>query len=596
MTPQKPIRLWPGVVAALVVVLFRFVLPFIDAELILVGLLGGLIGVLAIVIWWLFFSRAPWLERLAVIGFIAVAIVATRVIVHESIRGGMMGLMMYVYSIFVVAPALVAGVAVSRGRSAAFRAVSIGVAILIACGSMTLLRTAGIKGGSAQLAWRWSQTPEERLLAQAQPTPAPVAEKPDVPAPAAPAPGPTTARDVKPAVAPAPSIKKDAEWPGFRGPNRDDVVRGVKIGTDWSASPPVRLWRQPIGPGWSSFAVSGDLLYTQEQRGEDEIVACYHVSTGKPVWTHKDKIRFYESNGGPGPRGTPTLSNGRVYAFGATGRLNVLDAATGSVVWAHDVAKDADKDIPMWGFSSSPLVIGDVVVVAASGNLVAYDAETGKLRWSARKQGGSYSSPHRVTIDGVDQILQLSTVGATSVAPADGRVLWQYAWADAGWVIVQPAILEDGDVLINGIAGMGGIGIRRLGIQHNGTGWTAKERWTSTGLKPYFNDFVVHNRHAYGFDGNILSCIDLEDGARKWKGGRYGDGQLILLADQDLLLVVSEDGELVLVSATPDQFKEVARFQAIEGKTWNHPVLVGDTLLVRNGEEMAAFRLPLAGR
>ena len=177
----------------------------------------------------------------------------------------------------------------------------------------------------------------------------------------------------------------------------------------------------PIGPGWSSFAVSGDLLYTQEQRGEDEIVACYRVSTGKPVWRHRDPARFWESNGGAGPRGTPTLSNGRVYAFGATGILNALDAGNGTVVWSRNAATDTERKVPMWGFTSSPLVVDDVVVVAASGTLAGVRHRTGKPRWVGPDWLGSYSSPHRATIDGVTQVLLLSGSGATSVAPATAK-------------------------------------------------------------------------------------------------------------------------------------------------------------------------------
>jgi outer membrane protein assembly factor BamB len=219
----------------------------------------------------------------------------------------------------------------------------------------------------------------------------------------------------------------------------------------------------------------------------------------------------------------------------------------------------------------------------------------GKPRWFGPAGGVSYSSPDRVTIDGVAQVLLVSGAGATSIAPADGKQLWQHPWRgfSVAPTIVQPAVIADGDVLIT-VSGEGGT--RRIAVAHGPGGWTAEERWTSNALKPYFNDFVVHKGHAFGFDGSILASIDLEDGKRQWKGGRYGNGQLVLLPDQDLLLVLSEEGELALVGATPDQYRELARFPAIEGKTWNHPVLVGDVLLVRNGEEMAAFRLSLAGR
>ncbi len=174
------------------------------------------------------------------------------------------------------------------------------------------------------------------------------------------------------------------------------------------------------------------------------------------------------------------------------------------------------------------------------------------------------------------------------------RVLWEHAWRP-GAGFLQPALTADGDVLISAGEGITGLGMSRVAVAHGPTGWTVKERWTTVGLKPFFNDVVVHKGHAFGFDGSILACIDLEDGSRRWKGGRYGHGQLVLFPEQDLLLVLSEEGELALVRAATDQFAEVARFRAIEGKTWNHPALVGDVLLIRNGEEMAAFRLSVAG-
>ena len=471
-----------------------------------------------------------------------------------------------VYAAPVLSIALVVWAVAGCRLGAGLRRAVLLAAIVFTCGVFTLLRTDGITGETgSQFAWRWSKTPEERLLAQAG---GELAVLPATPA----------------------ATSEPADWPGFRGPERDGIVRGVRINTDWTVSPPVQLWRRPIGPGWSSFAVAVDLFYTQEQRGDDEIVACYRLSTGEPVWKHKDAVRFFSTEGGAGPRGTPTLANGRVYAFGATGILNALDAGSGAVVWSHDVASETGVETPGWGFASSPLVVGDIAIVAASGRLAAYDADTGEPRWQGPQGGGGYSSPQLATIDGVPQVLLLRGARSTSVAPADGALLWEDK-AQPAVSILQPALTADGDLLVAAGDMMGGTGIRRLAVAHGPGGWSVSERWTSTGLKPYFNDLVLHEGHAYGFDASILACIDLADGSRQWKGGRYGHGQLLLLPDQGLLLVLSEDGELALVKATPDQFTEVARFKALEGKTWNHPVLIGDRLLVRNGQEMAAFRL-----
>ena len=633
----RPLRLWPGVTLAVLLIVVRYLLPavapgreILGLETNMIGTFGGLLFSVLIFVWWFFFSRAPWQDRLITLATIAVAMVAIRPLTDFSIQNGFMSRMFYVFAPFTMSLALVIGVLIGRRLSAGARRIVLILMLLAGAGFWTLLRTDGVLGGTSVLHWRWTPTAEDRLLAQGEepvkplppaPTPPSVTDIPAAgSAPVAGTPGATpeipltsgaTTPATKPVAPVTPAMREPGptamglamsepaaggrvEWPGFRGSDRDGIARGIRINTDWSSSPPKQVWKRPIGPGWSSFAVSGDLLYTQEQRGDDEIVACYHVSTGEPVWRHRDPARFYESNGGAGPRGTPTVHNGRVYALGATGILNALDARTGTVVWSRNAAKDTGRGLPGWGFTSSPLIIDDVVIVATSGTMAGYDLGTGAPRWTGPKLLGSYSSPHRVTIDGVTQAVLLSGSGAASVDPATGAVLWQNEWTDGGTTIVQPATIGTNDILITTSSAMGGLGVRRLHVTRAASGeWTVDERWTSNGLKPYFNDFVIHKGHAIGFDGNILASINLEDGKRDWKGGRYGNGQLLLLPDQDVLLVISEEGELALVSALPDKFTELARIPCIDGKTWNHPVIVGDILLVRNGEQMAAFRLPL---
>ena len=583
---QKLLRVWPGIVAVVLLWLSRFgikaVIPGIEGFG--KAMMTSFVFTLLLIIWWAFFSRARRLERVAALALIAAALTGTWFLRHDS----MWLPWLVAYVVPVLSLAFVAWAVITRRMPDRVRHATMVATILVACGGWLLVRQDGINGDhQATFGWRWAASPEERLLAQSSnETAAPAPTASVAPAAATPAASPTASVAAEATKTPETQpVETQATWPGFRGPKRDGIVRGVKIDTNWSGKPPVQIWRRPVGPGWSSFAVNGDFVYTQEQRGDKELVSCYKASTGQPVWTHQDAARFFESNAGAGPRATPTLSNGRVYTFGATGILNVLDANNGAVLWSRNVAKETNTETPFWGFSGSPLVIGDIVIVAVSGRLVAYEAASGNRRWLGPAGGDSYSSPHLVSIDGIAQVLLVSGAGVTSVAVADGKQLWEHKWPSN--FMVQPALTAEGDILLTSQEN----GTRRIAVSHNASGWNVAERWTSNALKPYFNDFVVHKGHAFGFDGRILACIDLANGERKWKGGRYGNGQLVLLPDQDLLLVLSEDGELALVGATPDQFTERGKVPAIQGKTWNHPVLVGDILLVRNAEEMAAFRL-----
>ncbi|REJ85890.1 MAG: alcohol dehydrogenase [Acidobacteria bacterium] len=564
-SPPTALRLWPGAALAILVVLWRFALPMVRESWSLVAFMGALVGSGLILIWWLFFSRAPWADRLIGLAAMVVALFAVPPLLHETMAQAGYGMLFRFFAIPTMAVALVVVVALTSSLPPLPRRALLAVGVLVACASWALVRFEGADGAfDAQLAMRWSPSAEDQLVA---------------------------AGDPEIEVAAQASEVETGGWPGFRGPDRDSRVDGLRIATDWQETPPTELWRRPVGPGWSSFAVRGELLFTQEQRGDEEVVAAYRVRSGEPVWKHADDVRFWEAIGGAGPRATPTLHAGRVHALGATGILNVLDATTGELVWSRDTVADTGATIPTWGISGSPLIRGDVVYVAVSSALAAYRLEDGELLWkTSDHEGEGYSSPHLLRSPGGDQIVLLGAAGARAFEPTGGELLWSHDWSGAP--IVQPAVAPNGDLLI-GVSDRSGV--RRLALSRTSGAWKAEERWTSIRLKPYFNDFVVHEGHAYGFDGRILACMELESGDRVWKGGRYGNGQLVLLADQDLLLVLSEEGDLVLVSATPDGFREIAKVPAIEGKTWNHPVIAGQVLLVRNGEEMAAFELPAAG-
>ena len=318
------------------------------------------------------------------------------------------------------------------------------------------------------------------------------------------------------------------DWPGFRGANRDGKLVGVQISTDWEKAPPKLLWKHRVGPGWSSFAVVGNRLFTQEQRDKEEVVVCYDANTGEELWVHGDRARFEEAVAGAGPRATPTFQEGKIYGLGATGRLNCLDAATGEEKWSRDIVADSGAKTPDWGFSSSPFVDQGIVTVFAGGPqdkcVLGYNAASGELAWTAGGGQNSYCSLQPARVDKVEQLLIATDEGLTAFQPADGKVLWRYSWPLEGGMsrIVQPAVLGDSSVLI----GTGfGYGTRRLRVEHQGDEWRTKDAWTSRAIKPYYNDMVVYEGHLYGFDGNMLTCVSLENGNGKWKAGVMATGK-----------------------------------------------------------------------
>ncbi|MBK34769.1 MAG: hypothetical protein CME26_04455 [Gemmatimonadetes bacterium] len=367
----EPIRLWPGWVIVALQMQAWFVVLVAFPEAPPIGFFGGVVGWLAIVVWWGFFSRAPRSERWRAVVLMIVALAATYLVLHDSIAKAMMGLIYILHVTLVLSPAFVAWATASRGLSERPRRITMAAMVFLACGVMALLRSEGMTGGDgAVFAWRWSETAEERLLALADDG------------------GGETA---------AVGMRTGADWPGFRGSERDGRVSGTRIATDWSVTAPSELWRRPIGPGWSSFAVRGDLIFTQEQRGGEELVVCHRLETGERVWANSDRTRFWEAIGGPGPRATPTLDGDRLYSFGATSILNAFEASNGKRLWSRNVSNDTGEDVPMWGFSSSPLTVDDRVFVAAAGTLVAYDAGAGDLLWTV-EGGWGYSSPHSATM------------------------------------------------------------------------------------------------------------------------------------------------------------------------------------------------------
>jgi outer membrane protein assembly factor BamB len=571
-TAAEPrLLLWPAVVIVvvqwLVVWIPGWVIPGTPLQLDL-WKWGSLLGSGGVVAWWLFASRTPWSDRALVLVWLAAASVAAYPLYHDKFVWRLYGPMMRALPLSTTA--WVVWLLVSWRLSWGLRRLGMLVAIVLALGYCTLLRLDGADSNfTPDVNWRWTPTAEEEFLRdlRSQRTAAPAGE--------------------------APPVLQDGDWPGFRGPNRDGRLTGQRIATNWKEHAPDEVWRHRVGPGWSSFAVVDNRLYTQEQRGPDEAVVCYDATSGVERWAHTDATRFDEPVGGPGPRGTPTFHEGKLYTLGAKGDLNCLDAGTGAVKWSRRILADAGRDKPPeWGLASSPLVAHGLVTVFAGGpdgkSVLAYDADSGEPVWYGGDGRGGYSSTQLMRIGGTEQVMIATDQGLTALEPTHGTVLWHHASPRGqGDRITQPMAVGDSDVVL----GTPHAGLQRLRLTHQGENWTQETVWQTAAVKPYFNDLVEHKGQAYGFDSNFLTCVSLADGKGRWRARYPHGGQIVLLADHGLLLILLESGEVALVEANPERHVELGRFKAIDGKTWNHPVVAHGKLFVRNGEEMACFDL-----
>jgi outer membrane protein assembly factor BamB len=421
------------------------------------------------------------------------------------------------------------------------------------------------------------------------------------------------------------------DFPGYRGRNRDGVVIGPPLARSWDKEP-ARLWRQPVGGGYAGFAVvghfdpnaereqitglmataggtslavvgsllpsGGPVAYTLEQRRGREAVVCYDAATGEQRWAHEYDAHFQESMGGPGPRTTPTVAGGLVYSLGATGKLTCLDAGTGHPEWEADVLAN-DGNLP-WGMSGSPLVAGKLVIVnpgvqsaaAANRGLVAYNRHTGVEVWAQGNVRAAYASPQLMTLAGRPQVVVFDGEGLAGY-DADGKgELWRFGWVTPPQFInvAQPVAVGDDRVFIT--SGYG-VGCALVKVAESRGKWSAQPVWKNKAMACKFSSPVLYQDHLYGLDDGVLACVAVADGAQKWRNGRagqYGHGQVLLAGD--LLVVLSEGGELALVEATPERFRELGRFPAVEGdKTWNPFALAAGRAYVRNHREMACFDL-----
>lgn len=387
------------------------------------------------------------------------------------------------------------------------------------------------------------------------------------------------------------------DWPQFRGVNRDGVSTETDLPRSWPAEGPRVVWKRAIGEGYSGISVVGDRLYTMDSDGTAEYVLALEAGSGKEVWRVPAGPKLIDSMGN-GPRTTPTLDGGTVYAMGSHGRLLALKAADGAKIWEVDLPQAFAAKRPNWGYSGSPLIDGNLLILEVGGTdgrgVVAFEKATGKVRWGALDGDAAYSSPVMMTIGGIKQYVMPRRAGSQTVAlRPDGSVLWTHPGPFSA--IASALLVPPDKVYVSGGDDAGAV-LMRIKTEGGTEGGkaTVEELWKTRTMKNHFNNAVLVGDHLYGFDNATFKSLSVATGEQTWAFRGLGKGSL-LAADGNLLIVLSDQGTLLLVKATPDAYTELARFQAMEGKAWTAPALANGRLYLRDHDEIVALEMKAPG-
>ncbi len=381
-----------------------------------------------------------------------------------------------------------------------------------------------------------------------------------------------------------------ADYPEFLGNASRSGTLASPLAEDWEARPPELIWARSVGEAFSGFAIAGSDAITMEQEREHEFVRCYEFETGQLRWEVSRASHYSSSIAGVGPRATPTIHERHVFTLGAMGVLLCLAREDGSVLWERSLPDDHGAVMPEWGFTSSPLVLNDRVIVQAGGpdghSLVAHHVRDGRPVWYAGNDSAGYGSPMLARLHGVAQVLVLTNENLVGHDPETGAILWQFPWDPPRPNCAQPLVLEGNRILVS--TGYD-VGAALVQVVLEEGQWSATRVWKSRRLKSKFANMIAHEHAIYGLDDGMLTCLNATNGQRLWKDGRFGHGQLLNLGER--LLVQTEHGEIHLIAFARDELRVLTSFQAVDGRTWNPPALADPFLLVRSERRAVLYRL-----